>query len=149
MRAVVQRVLEASVSVEGRKVSEIGPGLLVLLGVGRGDGEAEVEWMADKIANLRIFEDEAGKMNRSLLEGSRAVIVVSQFTLYGDARKGRRPSFIDACEPEEANRLYERTCQRLRDAGLKVGTGIFRAQMKVALVNDGPVTILLETPARG
>ncbi len=148
MRAVVQRVLEASVTVEGKKVSEIGPGLLVLLGVGKGDGAAEVAWMADKIANLRIFEDEQGKMNRSLLEGSRAAIVVSQFTLYGDARKGRRPSFIDACEPEEANRLYEECCARLRELGLKVGTGVFRAEMKVALVNDGPVTILLETPPR-
>jgi D-tyrosyl-tRNA(Tyr) deacylase len=148
MRAVVQRVLEASVTVEGKTVSEMGPGLLVLLGVGKGDGAEEAAWMADKIANLRIFEDEQGKMNRSLLEGSRTAVVVSQFTLYGDARKGRRPSFIEACEPEEANRLYEECCARLRELGLRVGTGVFRAQMKVALVNDGPVTILLETPTR-
>ena len=148
MRAVVQRVSSARVEVGDQVTGAIQRGLLVLLGVAHGDTAREAEWMAQKIANLRIFEDGAGKMNLSLLEGSRAVIVVSQFTLYGDARKGRRPSFLDACEPEEANRLYERTCQRLRDLGLQVGTGIFRAQMKVALVNDGPVTILLETPPR-
>ena len=148
MRAVVQRVLEASVTVEEKRVSEIGPGLLVLLSVGKGDGATDVEWMAEKIANLRIFEDDAGKMNRSLLEGSKSVIVVSQFTLYGDAQKGRRPSFIDAMEPEEANRLYELTCAHLRELGLTVGTGVFRADMKVGLINDGPVTILLESPGR-
>lgn len=148
MRAVVQRVLEASVTVNGERVSQMGPGLLVLLGVGKGDSPAEAEWMAEKVANLRIFEDDAGKMNRSLLEGSKAVIVVSQFTLYGDAQKGRRPSFIDAMEPEEANRLYELCCTRLRGLGLTVGTGVFRADMKVALVNDGPVTLLLETPKK-
>jgi D-tyrosyl-tRNA(Tyr) deacylase len=145
MRAVVQRVIEASVTVAGEEVSRIGKGLLVLLGVGQGDTEKDGAWMAEKLANLRIFEDEAGKMNRSLLEGSRACIVVSQFTLYGDARKGRRPSFIEAAPPEEANRLYEDVCRRLREAGLEVGTGIFRADMKVALVNDGPVTILLDS----
>jgi D-tyrosyl-tRNA(Tyr) deacylase len=145
MRAVVQRVLEASVTVAGQQVSRIGPGLLVLLGVGKGDTEKEVAWMAEKLANLRIFEDEAGKMNRSVLETSRAAIVVSQFTLYGDARKGRRPSFIDACPPEEARRLYSLVCQALRAAGLEVGEGVFGADMKVALVNDGPVTILLDT----
>lgn len=145
MRAVVQRVLEASVTVDGQKVSQIGHGLLVLLGVGKGDGEKEVAWMAEKLANLRIFEDEAGKMNRSVMETSRAVIVVSQFTLYGDARKGRRPSFIDAGPPEEARRLYGLVCEALRAAGLTVGEGVFGADMKVALVNDGPVTILLDT----
>lgn len=146
MRAVVQRVLSASVTVEGQKVSEIGPGFLVLLGVGKGDGDAELEWMVKKVSQLRVFEDDAGKMNRSLLEGTKQLIVVSQFTLYGDARKGNRPSFIDAMEPEPAKRLYERFCERLRELGLEVGTGIFGADMKVALVNDGPVTILLESP---
>lgn len=147
MRAVVQRVLEASVTVEGQRVSEIGPGLLVLLGVGKGDSEADVAWMAEKLATLRIFEDTAGKMNLSLEDTSRQLIVVSQFTLYGDARKGRRPSFIDAMEPVGAKALYERVCEALRQRGLTVGTGVFAADMKVALVNDGPVTLLLESPA--
>ncbi|HZI12794.1 MAG TPA: D-aminoacyl-tRNA deacylase [Myxococcus sp.] len=146
MRAVVQRVLEASVTVEGQRVSEIGPGLLVLLGVGKGDTEAEVAWMAEKLATLRIFEDAQGKMNLSLEDTSKQLIVVSQFTLYGDARKGRRPSFIEAMEPAPAKALYERACELLRARGLVVGTGIFAADMKVALVNDGPVTILLESP---
>ncbi len=145
MRSVVQRVLSASVTVEGQTVSEIGPGLLVLLGVGKGDGETDLDWMVKKVAQLRIFEDEQGKMNRSVLDGSRALIAVSQFTLYGDARKGNRPSFIDACEPGEAKRLYELFCDRLRALGLTVGTGVFAADMKVALVNDGPVTILLDS----
>ncbi|WP_163990528.1 D-aminoacyl-tRNA deacylase [Pyxidicoccus caerfyrddinensis] len=146
MRAVVQRVLEASVTVEGQRVSEIGPGLLVLLGVGKGDTEADVTWMAEKLATLRIFEDAAGKMNLSLEDTSKQLIVVSQFTLYGNAQKGRRPSFIDAMEPAVAKALYERACELLRQRGLTVGTGIFAADMKVALVNDGPVTILLESP---
>jgi D-tyrosyl-tRNA(Tyr) deacylase len=146
MRAVVQRVLEASVTVEGQRVSEIGPGLLVLLGVGKGDTDADMAWMVEKLATLRIFEDAAGKMNLSLEDTSKQLIVVSQFTLYGDARKGRRPSFIDAMEPAPAKALYERTCEALRQRGLTVGTGIFAADMKVALVNDGPVTILLESP---
>jgi D-aminoacyl-tRNA deacylase len=148
MRAVVQRVLEASVTVNGERVSHIGPGLLVLLGVGKGDTEAEAGWMAEKLALLRIFEDEAGKMNRSLEDTHRQLIVVSQFTLYGDARKGRRPSFTEAMEPAGAKALYEHTCALLRARGLRVGTGVFAADMKVALVNDGPVTILLETPPR-
>ncbi len=147
MRAIVQRVLEASVSVDGEIVGRIGPGLLVLLGVGRGDGEREVSWMADKIANLRIFEDEGQKMNRSVIDGSRSILVVSQFTLYGDARKGRRPSFAEACEPDEANRLYELFCERSRALGLDVQQGRFGAQMKVALVNDGPVTLILDSRA--
>ncbi len=146
MRALIQRVLEASVTVGGHTVGRIGPGLLVLLGVRRGDGEGDVGWMAEKVANLRIFEDEAGKMNRSLLEGSRAILVVSQFTLYGDARKGRRPSFIDACEPVEASRLYRLFCEELRGLGLQVQTGEFAAQMRVALVNDGPVTLIVDSP---
>jgi D-tyrosyl-tRNA(Tyr) deacylase len=146
MKAVVQRVLEASVTVNGERVSQVGPGLLVLLGVGKGDTEADVTWMAEKLATLRIFEDAAGKMNLSLEDTSRQLIVVSQFTLYGDARKGRRPSFTDAMEPTGAKALYERVCDTLRARGLTVGTGIFAADMKVALVNDGPVTLLLESP---
>jgi D-tyrosyl-tRNA(Tyr) deacylase len=147
MRAVVQRVLEASVTVGGENVSQIGPGLLVLLGVGKGDTEAEVPWMVEKLATLRIFEDAAGKMNLSLEDTHKQLIVVSQFTLYGDARKGRRPSFIDAMEPVGAKALYEKVCEQLRARGLRVGTGVFAADMKVALINDGPVTILLETPS--
>lgn len=146
MKAVVQRVLEASVTVNGERVSQMGPGLLVLLGVGRGDTGADVTWMAEKLATLRIFEDAAGKMNLSLEDTSRRLIVVSQFTLYGDARKGRRPSFIEAMEPVGARALYERVCDTLRARGLTVGTGVFAADMKVALVNDGPVTLLLESP---
>ena len=145
MRAVVQRVLSASVTVEGARVSEIGPGLLVLLGVGKGDTEQDAEWMARKIAQLRIFQDDAGKMNRSLLEGTRQLLAVSQFTLYGDAQKGNRPSFIEASPPEEAKRLYALFCERLRELGITVGEGVFAAQMQVALVNDGPVTILLDS----
>jgi D-aminoacyl-tRNA deacylase len=148
MKAVVQRVLEASVTVAGERVSQMGPGLLVLLGVGQGDTEADVAWMADKLATLRIFEDAAGKMNLSLEDTSRELIVVSQFTLYGDTRKGRRPSFIEALEPVAAKALYERVCEVLRARGLTVGTGVFAADMKVALVNDGPVTLLLETPPK-
>ncbi|RKG67690.1 D-tyrosyl-tRNA(Tyr) deacylase [Corallococcus sp. CA054B] len=148
MKAVVQRVLEASVTVDGQRVSEMGPGLLVLLGVGKGDTDADMTWMVEKLATLRIFEDADGKMNLSLEDTSKHLIVVSQFTLYGDARKGRRPSFIDAMEPVAAKALYERTCEALRQRGLTVGTGIFAADMKVALVNDGPVTILLESPPK-
>ena len=146
MKAVVQRVKEASVSVGGERVSAQGAGLLVLLGVGKGDGDADVAWMVEKLATLRIFEDAAGKMNLSLEDTSKQLIVVSQFTLYGNAQKGRRPSFIDAMEPAGAKALYERACELLRQRGLTVGTGIFAADMKVALVNDGPVTILLESP---
>jgi len=145
MRAVVQRVLEASVTVQGERVSQIGRGLLVLLGVGKGDTEKDVQWMADKLPNLRIFEDAQGKMNKSLLEGERQLILVSQFTLYGDARKGRRPSFIDAMEPTEAKRLYEQCCERIAALGVTVGRGVFRADMQVALINDGPVTLLLDS----
>jgi len=147
MRAVVQRVLEASVTVNGERVSQIGPGLLVLLGVGKGDTGKDVEWMADKLPNLRIFEDEQGKMNKSLLDGSKQLILVSQFTLFGDARRGRRPSFTEAMEPEEAKRLYEQCCERVAALGVTVGRGVFRADMKVGLVNDGPVTLLLDSKA--
>lgn len=145
MRSVVQRVQSASVTVEGKTISEIGPGLLVLLGVGKGDTGTDLDWMVKKVSQLRIFENEAGKMNRSVLETTKQLIAVSQFTLYGDARKGNRPSFIDAMEPVEAKRMYDEFCERLRALGLTVGTGVFGADMKVALVNDGPVTIVLDS----
>jgi D-tyrosyl-tRNA(Tyr) deacylase len=146
MRALLQRVTEASVTVEGRRVGAIGRGLVVLLGVGRGDSEAQAEALADRIAGLRIFEDAAGKMNLSLLDTHRAALVVSQFTLYADTRKGRRPSFTDAAPPDEARRLYALACQALRSRGIEVQEGIFAAEMQVALVNDGPVTIWLDEP---
>ena len=148
MRAVLQRVLEASVSVEGKEVSRIGPGLLVLLGVGPEDGETDVEWMAQKLSGLRIFPDEQGKMNLGLLDTHRALLLVSQFTLFADTRKGKRPSFIGAAPPELANALYERCGKRLRELGLTVGQGVFGADMKVALVNDGPVTLWLDSRAQ-
>jgi D-tyrosyl-tRNA(Tyr) deacylase len=146
VRALLQRVRQSSVTVEGKTVGAIGPGLLVLLGVGKGDGDGEAMAMADRIAGLRIFEDPAGKMNLSLLDTHRAALVVSQFTLYADTRKGRRPSFIDAAPPDDARRLYRRTCEALRALGVQVEEGVFAAEMQVALVNDGPVTILLEVP---
>ena len=145
MRAVVQRVAEAAVRVEGATVGQIGHGLLVLLGVGQGDTQADGDLLADKVLHLRIFADEAGHMNRSVRETGGEVLVVSQFTLYGDARKGRRPSFIDAAAPEEANRLYGLFVARLRASGLRVEEGVFRAMMDVSLVNHGPVTILLDS----
>ena len=144
MRAVVQRVSRASVRVDGRTHGEIGRGLLVLLGVAPSDGEVEIEWMAEKVAGLRIFPDDEGRMNRSVTEIGGAVLVVSQFTLYGDARKGRRPSFVDAAPPEVAQPTYERVVTALRARGLEVATGEFGAVMDVELVNDGPVTIWLE-----
>jgi D-tyrosyl-tRNA(Tyr) deacylase len=145
MRAVIQRVSSASVSVAGEQVSSIGPGLAVLLGVGRDDAAADVAWLAEKVIGLRIFEDEQGKMNRSLLEVGGELLVVSQFTLYGDARKGRRPSFIEAMEPEGANALYQAFCAACRGHGARVAEGVFRADMSVALVNEGPVTLLLDS----
>ncbi len=145
MRAVVQRVAEASVTVEARVVGRIGSGLLVLLGVGQGDAEADADYLAEKTANLRIFADAAGHMNRSVLDVSGAILVVSQFTLYGDSRRGRRPGYSDAAAPEEANRLYEYFVGRVRATGLPVETGVFRAMMDVALVNQGPVTLLLDS----
>lgn len=147
MRAVLQRVKEASVTVDGKVVGAIGPGLLVLLGVGKGDTEADVDFMVEKVPGLRIFEDAAGKMNLSLVDGSKALLAVSQFTLFADTKKGRRPSFIDAMPPEEAKRLYALFCERCRAAGLAVAEGIFAADMKVALVNDGPVTIIMDSRA--
>jgi D-aminoacyl-tRNA deacylase len=144
MRIVLQRVSRASVTVEGRVTGEIGPGLLLLAGFTHDDGEDELAWMAEKVAGLRVFRDDEGKMNRSVVEAGGAVLVVSQFTLYGDARKGRRPSFVDAARPETAIPLYERFVERLRGTGLAVETGEFGAMMDVELVNDGPVTLILE-----
>ncbi len=145
MRSVVQRVSRAAVRVDGAVVGEIGHGLLVLLGVAAGDGEEDARWSADKVAQLRIFEDEAGKMNRSVEEVRGGVLLVSQFTLLGDARKGNRPSFVAAAAPEAANALYEQGAGRLRERGLPVAPGVFRATMQVELVNDGPVTLLLDS----
>ena len=145
VRAVVQRVAEAEVRVDGGVAGAIGGGLVILLGVGAEDTEADAEYLADKVLTLRVFPDEAGQMNRSVLDVRGGLLVVSQFTLLGDARKGRRPSYSDAAPPEEANRLYERFVSRLRPSGLTVATGVFRASMDVALVNQGPVTILLDS----
>ena len=145
MRAVVQRVTDAKVSVGGKVVGEIGPGLLVLLGVARDDSSGDADYLAGKIANLRIFDDEMGRMNRSLLEVSGGMLVVSQFTLYGDVRRGRRPSYAEAAEPLKANSLYEHFVNRVRGDGIKVETGVFQAMMQVSLTNDGPVTILLDS----
>ncbi len=146
MRAVVQRVSSASVSVGGKKVGEIGKGFCVLLGVGTGDGPSQVDWMVEKISSLRVFEDENDKMNLSLVEVSGELLVVSQFTLYGDCRKGRRPSFVNAAPPELARDLYGLFVDRLRGRGLSVETGVFQAHMEVEIHNDGPVTMLIETP---
>jgi D-aminoacyl-tRNA deacylase len=145
MRAVVQRVSRAHVTVDGSVTGESAMGLLILLGVGRDDTSAIAASMAEKISNLRIFEDEAGKMNRSLLEVQGSALVVSQFTLYGDARGQRRPSFVAAAPPEQAKNLYEEFAEALRRLGVTVATGIFGAMMSVELVNEGPVTILLDS----
>ncbi len=148
MRAVIQRVERASVSVEGEIKGQIGAGLLVLIGVEEGDGDADFRYIADKVPNLRVFEDEQGKMNRSLLDVGGEVLAVSQFTLLGDARGGRRPSFITAARPETADPMYERLVADWRARGIRVETGVFGAHMKVSLVNDGPVTILLDSRRR-
>lgn len=145
MRAVVQRVSRARVTVEGRVTGEIGAGMMILLGVGREDTSAIAASMAEKVANLRIFEDDKGKMNRSLLDVRGAALVVSQFTLYGDARGQRRPSFISAAPPEKAKQLYEEFAVAIKNLGVSVSTGIFQAMMSVELVNEGPVTILLDS----
>ena len=146
MRAVVQRVTRAQVTVEDRVTGEIEHGLLVLLGAGAGDGPADLSYIVDKIVNLRIFADDAGKMNRSVLDTGGGVLVVSQFTLYGDARQGRRPAFTGALEPVAAKALYEQSLAQLAAAGVKrVQAGEFAADMRVELVNDGPVTILLDS----
>jgi D-tyrosyl-tRNA(Tyr) deacylase len=144
MRALIQRVSQAAVRVDGETVGEIGPGLVVLVGVTHGDTEAEAEWLARKIAGLRIFEDDAGHMNVGLLDAEGAALVVSQFTLYADARKGRRPSFTDAAPPEVAEPLIEHFTGTLAAAHVPVETGVFGAHMMVEIHNDGPVTILLE-----
>lgn len=145
MRAVVQRVSEADVTVDNEIVGRAGQGLLVLLGVGKGDTEKDAKYLAEKIVNLRIFEDDAQKMNLSLLDIKGDVLAVSQFTLYGDVRKGRRPGFDQAAPPDEANRLYEEFVAACKALGAPVQTGVFQADMKVSLVNDGPVTILLDS----
>jgi D-tyrosyl-tRNA(Tyr) deacylase len=145
MRMVVQRVSRAKVTVEGRVTGEIGAGLVILLGVGKEDTSAIAVAMAEKASNLRIFEDEQGKMNRSLLDVRGEALVVSQFTLYGDARGQRRPSFISAAPPELAKKLYEEFCEALLGLGVNVATGVFQAMMSVELVNEGPVTILIDS----
>jgi D-aminoacyl-tRNA deacylase len=149
MRAVIQRVSEASVTVDGAIVGKIGKGFLLLLGITHTDGNVEAVWLARKIAGLRIFEDDAGKMNLGLTDVGGAVLAVSQFTLYGDARKGRRPSFVEAARPEHAQPLYTYFCDQLAAEGILVERGIFQAEMKVALINDGPVTLLIETEKNG
>ena len=145
MRAVLQRVSRGSVEVDGECAGRIGKGWLVLLGVERGDSEADAAWIADKVMNLRAFEDDQGKMNRSVADVGGGVLVVSQFTLLGDCRGGRRPSFTAAAEPAEAERLYRLCADQIARSGLEVATGVFRAMMKVELVNDGPVTLLLDS----
>ena len=145
MRAVIQRVTRASVEVEGRTVGAIGEGLLVLLGVAKGDGEADCRFMVEKLRGLRIFADDAGKMNRSLDEVQGAILLVSQFTLLGNTRSGRRPGFDDAAPPEEARRLYQDVLTALKTQGTVVESGVFAAHMKVELVNDGPVTFILDS----
>jgi len=145
MRALLQRVTHASVVVEGSAVGEIGGGLLILLGVAKPDTTADAAFLVDKIVNLRIFPDAEGKMNRSLLDTGGSLLVVSQFTLYGDCRKGRRPGFDAAAPAEQARSLYESFVEIARRSGLRVETGVFQAHMEVALINDGPVTLMLET----
>ncbi|MDO8682612.1 MAG: D-aminoacyl-tRNA deacylase [Armatimonadota bacterium] len=145
MRAVVQRVSKGSVTIDGEEVARIGSGLVILLGVGKDDGSDDAKWLADKIANLRIMEDEQGKMNLSLLETGGEAIVVSQFTLYGDCRKGRRPGFDRAAPPDMADELYKRFVENLQEIGIRTQTGQFRAKMLVEIDNDGPVTLLLDT----
>lgn len=145
MRAVIQRVKQSSVTVGDETVGKIGSGLLVLLGVADRDQPADADFMAEKIANLRIFEDEQGKMNRSLIDIGGEMLVISQFTLLGDCRKGRRPSFTEAAGPDKANELYERFVRQVRKTGVQVATGRFRAMMEVSLINDGPVTLIVES----
>ncbi len=145
MRCVVQRVKESSVTVNNETVGAIGPGLMVLIGVSTDDTDTDLKYMTDKVPNLRIFDDENGVMNRSVLDVGGSILAVSQFTLYGDARGGRRPSYIRAARPEEANQMYQRLVAAWREKGIHVETGIFRADMQVSLINDGPVTILLDS----
>lgn len=145
VRAIIQRVSRCRVTVSGRTVGEIGAGLLVLLGVGKNDNESAADYLAEKIVGLRIFEDAAGKMNLSVVDGNAQVLVVSQFTLYGDVRRGKRPSFDAAARPEEARQLYEYFIAKIRATGLRCETGEFQARMDVELVNSGPVTIILDS----
>jgi D-tyrosyl-tRNA(Tyr) deacylase len=145
LKIVLQRVKNASVSVAGEQISEIGSGLLLLIGIARGDGEAKVDWLAEKVTGLRVFADAEGRMNLDVRESGGEILAVSQFTLLANTRKGKRPSFVDAAPPEEAERLFDYFCQQLREAGVaSVETGSFGAMMYVSLVNDGPVTIVLE-----
>ena len=148
MRALVQRVSSASVTVEGRATGAIDKGLLILLGIKQGDTETEADWLAEKCVHLRIFENEAGKFHHSLLDIKGQALVVSQFTLYGDCRRGRRPGFSDAARPETADALYQYFVQQLNRMGVNTATGVFGAHMDVALVNDGPVTLMLDTEER-
>ena len=145
MRAVVQRVKHAHVIVQNEKVGQIEKGLLVFLGVEKGDNESDLNYIVDKVAGLRIFEDEGGKMNLSVQDVGGSILAVSQFTLYGDCRKGRRPSFIQAAEPDVAKRYYDLFIQRIDEKGIPVAQGVFQAMMEVSLINDGPVTILLDS----
>lgn len=148
MRALIQRVAHASVTIEHREVGRIGPGLVVLLGVGEGDTEADSQFLVDKIANLRIFADDENRFDRSALDFGAELLVISQFTLYGDTRKGRRPSFTQAAPPQEAQRLYEHTVELFRQTGLAVATGRFQEHMQVSFQNDGPVTLMLDSADR-
>jgi D-tyrosyl-tRNA(Tyr) deacylase len=145
MRAVVQRVDRAAVSAGPEKLGAIGPGLVVFIGIHGGDGINQIKWMADKIINLRIFEDEGGKMNRSLLDLGQEMLIISQFTLYGDCRKGRRPGYSDAAPPGHAEPVYQRFVEEVRQQGIRVATGRFQAAMEVELVNNGPVTLLVDS----
>ena len=145
MRCVVQRVTASSVTVDGKVTGSIGPGLMVLIGVSSDDTEADLKYMAEKVPNLRIFDDENGVMNRSILDAGGSILAVSQFTLYGDARGGRRPSYFRAAKPEKADELYEKLIAAWREKGIHVETGVFRTEMQVSLINDGPVTILLDS----
>lgn len=145
MRVLIQRVKQAKVDIDGKQIAEIGKGFLILLGVAHADTEQDISFLVEKISNLRIFEDAEGKMNLSLLDVKGEALIVSQFTLYADCRKGRRPSFTDAALPEQANALYKKFIQRFRETGLKVEEGEFGAMMDVSLVNWGPVTLLLES----
>lgn len=146
MKAVIQRVSESTVRVGHQEIGAIANGLMVLLGVAKGDTEKEAAWLAEKIINLRIFEDDHNKMNRSLLDTGGQMLVVSQFTLYGDCRKGRRPSFVKAADPKLAEALYCRFVEKVKKSGIQVATGQFRAMMQVSLINNGPVTLIVETP---
>jgi len=145
MRGVIQRVLEAHVKVDGQIVGQIEQGLVVLLGVAAGDTSADLKYLVEKTIHLRIFEDDDGKMNRSVIDVGGSILAISQFTLLGDCRKGRRPSFIGAAKPEEANAMYQQYIAQIRQQGVPVETGIFQADMKVHLVNDGPVTLVLDS----